>query len=125
MREMFRSFLMACVAILIAASLTFAPSNAAAMQDCASQDATVTAAKLVPSGHSGHEQSHSTDMDQKDHSSAHPERHCASHTCVVALTLAESATGAHRNWLLVETLLIHDSLIALATPDGLRRPPRG
>lgn len=125
MREMFRSFLMACVAMLLAASLGFAPSNAAAMQDCAAQDMAMAHQEHGDLTQSGHVHSESAHPDQKTHSDAHLERHCANHSCVVALALVAETPKLQRNWLSAETLLSHDSLIALATPEGLSRPPRG
>ena len=62
------------------------------------------------------------DHDRAPHE--HPENHCANHVCVVAIQPGRAMSDDALKLILADHDVSAQSLVAMTSPDGLRRPPR-
>lgn len=126
-----RKVLAACVMLLVAASVLLAPSNAAAMIECVGDQLD----RHVHQAHGGHDDgavhSHHASAAQGDNSALHVhegqspgDEHCANHACLIAIAEIGEPAEASPLMLIANIYSATRSLVALASPDGLRRPPR-
>ncbi|MEI4485080.1 hypothetical protein V8J36_02675 [Frigidibacter sp. MR17.14] len=105
--------------ILITATVALSPANAASMLDC---DGTVTApAKASEMGHDHASMSHADKTPAPGDMKAD---HCASHACLMAIAALAIQPAAPLRLAQPQGLPVRASLIDLAIPEGLRRPPR-
>ncbi|WP_417725348.1 hypothetical protein [Salipiger sp.] len=121
MPERIRAIVTFCAVMLVTVGMVLGPANAAAMLSC---DAGGQAASAHPQAHPD-DRSRMTDQHHAETVSPdHRPGHCAGHACVLALPAGGPAPSAG----FVGTRLTMEPLAAvlvpLASPEGLRRPPR-
>lgn len=125
MLAMARKTLALCAAIVLVAAIVVSPSNAAAMVDC--EDPRGANQPVVEThDHDFEELSHWQDVSDVDISASHdhPDRHCASHACVTAISHDPDAAHSLTNLLVPDGRVFAGSLVEQDSPQGLRRPPR-
>lgn len=110
-----------CVVILITAAVTLSPANADLMLDC-----DVMASAPVPVPDAGHAHDHAAMIHADDHLTSADMKadHCESHACLMAIAALEMHPAAPLRLAQPPGLPSLASLIDLAIPEGLRRPPR-
>ncbi|MCB1341112.1 MAG: hypothetical protein KDK24_08615 [Pseudooceanicola sp.] len=126
-----RRVLACCVALFAAVSIFLAPANAAAMIHCLGdrteqQDAVASGHHHEPAGIAAYAQA-------QDHASSHEhdrdgrsqaDEHCATHACLMGLSAIHEPERVSLALLSADVVVETTSLVDLAFPDGLRRPPR-
>ncbi|MDP3340474.1 hypothetical protein [Frigidibacter sp.] len=118
MGNLIRRFGIACIAIVVAVSLSLSPANAVAMLDCDVQ-LSHDAAHDVDHAHFD-----AASVEQEADSATHPANHCVAHACVVAIeALSIHPHTMHLNHRAGFRMQSY-ALVAAAKPEGLRRPPR-
>lgn len=122
MLEKIRAIVIFCAVMLVTVGMTLGPANAATMISCESE--TPSAPDYAQPHAEHHAQIPHEVHDDVESSTPHQAEHCSSHACIFGISVSSYAPSDS----LVETRLAREpfasSLVPLASPDGLRRPPR-
>ena len=122
MLEKIRVILIFCAVALVMAGMTLGPANAATMISCEAEAASASD-HLQPHAEQHAQMPHEV-HDEAESSTGHQAEHCSSHACIFGISESSYAPSDG----LVEKRLARapfaSSLVPLASPDGLRRPPR-
>lgn len=125
MNDLARTFLAACLVALVAMSVLLTPANATVMIACDTPDTSLqVSAEAHGHGASHGDTAHTEAADTSDSTHTHPEGHCASHSCVVGVSVAQHGATASLTLLGTEQAVLTGSLVDQSAPEGLRRPPR-
>ncbi|GGA01776.1 MAG: hypothetical protein CML50_23360 [Rhodobacteraceae bacterium] len=121
-----RAIVIFCAVTLVTVGMSLGPANAATMIACEADASSVSHRSSL---HSDHHSDHRSQFIHEAHDEVkasldHQAEHCSSHACVFGLS--ESSLAPSEG--LAEKRLAREpfasSLVPLASPDGLRRPPR-
>ncbi len=125
MNDLARTVLAACLVALVAMSVLLTPANATVMIACDAPDASHQVSPEAHAHGASHDDAAHTDAaDSSGSTHTHPEGHCASHSCVVGVSVTQHGATASLTLQSAEQDVPAGSLVDQSAPEGLRRPPR-
>lgn len=122
MLEKIRAIVIFCAMMLITVAMTLGPANAATM--ISGEPERPSASDYTQPHAEQHAQMPYEIHDEAEFSTEYQAEHCSSHACILGISANSYAPSDS----LIETRSARDpfasSVVPLASPEGLRRPPR-